>query len=189
MNNVCICIPARLDSSRLPSKLMMKCGEQTVIEKTVDECKKCKLVNEVFVLTDSDSIFSLLNKDDSIKVIKTYEECMNGTERISKHLHEIDDIYRIIVNIQGDEPYIDYRNIDYAIQKHMDNTDENVFYSTLHQRIHNINYLHCKSCITVEFSKTNNVIKIKLVIPITLEPCIDNDKGFPLSYKSGLIKK
>ena len=158
MNNVCICIPARFKSSRLPGKLTMKIGDITVIEKTFLEAKKSKLASKIFILTDHNNIFKLFENKNDVTVIMTDEKCKNGTERISTNLNKIDKKYDLIVNVQGDEPFIDYRNIDYAIEKHLENNCDNLFNTALHQKIEDIKYLESPSCLTVQFTKNNDVM-------------------------------
>ena len=86
-------------------------------------------------------------------------DCKNGTERISKYLNLIHEKYDLIVNIQADEPFIDEKNIDYAIEKHIENKDnKNIFYTTLHQKIDDNNYLNSPSCICVQFNNKNEVM-------------------------------
>ena len=135
MENICICIPARFKSSRLPGKLALKLGDITVIEKTFIEARKSTLASKIFILTDHNDIIDLFKNRDDVTVIMTDESCINGTERISTNLNKIDEKYNLIVNVQGDEPFIDYRNIDYAIKKHIENNYDNLFYTTLHQKI------------------------------------------------------
>lgn len=158
MENICICIPARFKSSRLPGKLALKLGDITVIEKTFIEARKSTLASKIFILTDHNDIIDLFKNRDDVTVIMTDESCINGTERISTNLNKIDEKYNLIVNVQGDEPFIDYRNIDYAIKKHIENNYDNLFYTTLHQKIEDIKYLESPSCLTVQFTRTNDVM-------------------------------
>jgi 3-deoxy-D-manno-octulosonate cytidylyltransferase len=158
MDNICICIPARFNSSRLPGKLTMKLDNITVIEKTFLEAKKSKIASKIFILTDNNNIKKIFENRDDVTVIMTDENCKNGTERISTNLNKIDQKFDLIVNVQGDEPFIDYRNIDHAIEKHLKNNCENLFYTTLHQKIEDVKYLESPSCLTVQFTRNNDVM-------------------------------
>ena len=158
MNNVCICVPARFKSTRLPGKLTMKLGDITVIEKTLIEASKSKLASKIYILTDHDEIKKLFETKNDITVIMTDENCKNGTDRISTNLDKINEEFNIIVNVQGDEPFIDYRNIDYAIEKHLENNCENLFNTTMHQKIEDVKYLESPSCLTVQYNKNNEVM-------------------------------
>ena len=62
------------------------------------------------MFTDSDIIKNEIK--DNTNVIITSNNYRNGCERISSNLHHISDKYKIIVNIQADEPFISPTNID-----------------------------------------------------------------------------
>ena len=157
MKNVCICIPCRFNSSRLPGKLTYKFGDEYTIVKTYLQAKKSKYASEIFLLIDDKKIYDIMIKYTD-KILYTDVNCKNGTERISKNLNLIPDIYDIIVNVQADEPFIDERNIDYAIERHLENNDKNNFYTTLHQKIDDNIYLNSPSCICVQFNNRNEVM-------------------------------
>lgn len=157
MDKVCICIPARYRSTRFDKKLLKNLGDIKVISKTVDAVKKCGL--QIYVLTDDEMIKNELNEDEQTITIMTDTDIKNGSERISKNLDKIDSKYEFIVNVQADEPYIDYRNIMYAIEKHFESlSDDKLFYTTLHQKVDDHVYLQQSACITVQFNKFNDVM-------------------------------
>lgn len=182
-----ICIPARYNSSRLPGKLLMKLGKKTCIQHTFEQCQKVTLVDHVFVLTDDIKIQShiqqiISNSDYPIKttIILTTVDCINGTERISKHLHLIDEKYSVIVNVQADEPLVDPRNIDHAINMNMklnDSSDANIFYTTLHQKLTDEKYIGSPSCVKVVINNENDVLLYsRAVIPSNKTHTIDVTK-------------
>lgn len=157
MENICIVIPARYKSSRLPEKLLLKIGDKTIIRRTYEQAKKSKLACEVFVTTDEEKIKEEIEKIGG-KVIMVKEECLNGTERVYKALKEINDKYKYIVNVQGDEPFIDPENIDYMIEKHMENKeDEKLGCTTLHFVL-NRNDIRDLSIGKMVMDKNNNVM-------------------------------
>ena len=158
MKNICICIPCRFNSSRLPGKLTYKFGKEYTIVKTYLQAKKSKYASEVYLLIDDKRIYDIMINYTN-NIIYTDINCKNGTERISKNLNLIPEKYDIIVNIQADEPFIDENNIDYAIEKHIENNDnKNIFYTTLHQKIDDNSYLNSPSCICVQFNNKNEVM-------------------------------
>lgn len=160
MAEICFCIPARYESSRLDKKLLLTFDDETCIKKTVGQVLKSKYANDnVYVLTDS----ALIQQEVSnlnCEVIMTPGEYCNGTERISKNLHLLPDKYRFIVNIQADEPYISPLNIDEAIVKHLDSADntQNIFYTTLHEENNSAEYLHSTASLKVVTDNRNNVV-------------------------------
>ena len=148
--NICFCIPARYQSTRLDKKLLLKFGSDTCIKKTVKQVLKSRYANNnnIYILTDS-----LLIKEEvselNCNVIMTTDSYSNGTERISKNLNYVPKKYNIIVNVQADEPFISPLNIDETISKHIENNDQNIFYTTLHEEDNSDEYLIysiAKSC-------------------------------------------
>jgi 3-deoxy-manno-octulosonate cytidylyltransferase (CMP-KDO synthetase) len=172
---VCVCIPARYNSQRLPGKLMYKFNNDlTTIELTYLQVKKCNYVNDIYILTDHIIIYDYMKNKYNANIILT-SNCINGTERISKYLHMIPDEYNIIVNIQADEPFIDYRNIDFAISKFSNDS----YYTTLHQKIDDLEYLKSTSCVKVMVNKNNDVLLYsRNIIPWNKDGKINNNINY-----------
>jgi 3-deoxy-manno-octulosonate cytidylyltransferase (CMP-KDO synthetase) len=105
MNKILCCIPARYNSTRLPGKPLLKINNKTIINLVYDKAKQTK-VDKIVVLTDDQRIYNeVISFNGNCFIIK--DECLNGTDRIIKYLNIIDNTkYNIIVNIQGDEPFI-----------------------------------------------------------------------------------
>jgi 3-deoxy-manno-octulosonate cytidylyltransferase (CMP-KDO synthetase) len=97
-------IPARYASTRFPAKLMQDLGGKTVILRTYEAAIATNLFDDVFVVTDSDIIFEEIvsNGGKSIKSIKEHE---SGSDRIAEAVQNLE--VDIVVNVQGDEPFID----------------------------------------------------------------------------------
>lgn len=153
---ICICIPARYNSSRLPGKLMYDICGKKVLQLTYEKSLECKYVDDVFIFTDNHIIYDFMETLGA-NVIMTDENCKNGSERLSKYLDKIPGKYDIIVNVQADEPFIDPRNVDYVIEKHIQD-DSDVFYTTLHQKLSNQEYISSSACLTVTVNKTGKVM-------------------------------
>lgn len=160
MDNIGLIIPARYKSKRLPNKLMIKILNIPVIEHTYNRVLQSKLIKKenIFIFTDSEIIKKHMDNICN-NVYITDENCKNGTERICKYIHLINYKFDIIVNIQADEPFIDPINIDSAIMYHLKNINtDKLFYTTLHQKILDNNYLNSQGCLTVQFKNNNDVI-------------------------------
>jgi len=100
------CIPARFNSTRLPGKPLLKINNKTIINHVYDKVKET-IVDHIVILTDDKRIYNEVKSFNGDCVI-VKEECLNGTERIIKYLHKIDHYsFNIIINVQGDEPFID----------------------------------------------------------------------------------
>jgi 3-deoxy-manno-octulosonate cytidylyltransferase (CMP-KDO synthetase) len=97
-------IPARYASTRFPAKLMQDLGGKTVILRTYEAAITTKLFDDVFVVTDSDIIFKEIVSNGG-KAIKSIKEHESGSDRIAEVVQNLD--VDIVVNVQGDEPFID----------------------------------------------------------------------------------
>ena len=102
-----ILIPARMGSSRLSGKPLIQLCGKTMIQRVYDECVKSGL--DTYVLTDSESIAALFEKNAVLMSLKDYdndtERYANGTERCSYAIrHKMFDQYDSFINVQGDMP-------------------------------------------------------------------------------------
>ena len=97
-------IPARYAATRFPVKLMQLLGDKTVIRHTYDNTVATGLFDDVIVVTDSEIIFNEIinNGGKAIMSIGVHE---SGTDRIAEAAKAIET--DIILNVQGDEPFID----------------------------------------------------------------------------------
>ena len=158
INNICFCIPARFNSTRLNKKLLLPLDDKSCIQHTISQIYKSKYFNNnIIIFTDSEMIKeNIINYN--CNVILTDGEYKNGSERISKNLNKIDEKYNIIVNIQADEPFISYINIDFCIDKHIENIKKDVFYTTLHETNNSEEYLKSTASLKVIVNKNNDVL-------------------------------
>lgn len=96
-------IPARYASTRFPAKLMQDLGGKTVITRTYQAAVTTGLFDDVFVVTDSDIIFDEIVSNGG-KAIMSIKEHESGSDRIAEAIENLD--VDIVVNVQGDEPFI-----------------------------------------------------------------------------------
>ena len=95
-------IPARLSSKRLPNKVLLQLGDKTILQRVYEQCIKVE-DTEVFIATDNQIIReSCLGFTDNI--IMTSDTHKSGTDRIIEASKDIENF--ILVNVQGDEPFI-----------------------------------------------------------------------------------
>ena len=106
-------IPARYASTRFPAKLMQDLGGKTVIVRTYEAALSTKLFDDVFVVTDSDIIFEEIVSNGG-KAIKSIKEHESGSDRIAEAVQNLD--VDIVVNVQGDEPFIDIDPLEKVIE-------------------------------------------------------------------------
>ena len=157
MSNIC-CIPARYQSTRLPGKPLLRINDKTIIELVYSQVKKCKYIDNIIVLTDSDKIKNEVESFGGNCQIIT-EDCLNGTERIVNYLKKDNNEYEYIVNVQGDEPFINPDSIDKCILNFKNNkSDPRLKCSTLHYKFKKNNYVFKRSCGKLVLDKYNNIL-------------------------------
>ncbi len=97
-------IPARYDATRFPGKLMKDLGGKPVIVRTYEAAKATNLFHDVFVVTDSDKIEKAI-QDIGGQVVRSKKEHSCGSDRIAEAIENMN--VDIVINVQGDEPFID----------------------------------------------------------------------------------
>lgn len=96
-------IPARYAATRFPFKLMQPLGTKTVIRHTYDHTVATGLFDDVWVVTDSDIIFQEITTHGG-KAMMSRREHESGSDRIAEAVEDMD--VDVIVNVQGDEPFV-----------------------------------------------------------------------------------
>ena len=107
-------IPARYASTRFPGKPLVKIGDKTMLQCVYAQAMLASRIDEVIVATDDDRIFDHV-KDFGGNVIMTDPNHQSGTDRCAEVARQIEG-YELIVNIQGDEPFIDPAQIDLVVE-------------------------------------------------------------------------
>lgn len=110
MKKTIIIIPARWGSTRLPAKPLVNILGKPMIQWVYEECKK-SLADDVYVATDDERIRTKVVAFGG-KCIMT-GECKTGTDRVIEAAKDLS--YDILINIQGDEPGISFRDINSLI--------------------------------------------------------------------------
>lgn len=103
-------IPARYGSTRFPGKPLAMIGSKTMIQRTCEQALKSSL-DAVVVATDDARIFDEVQGFGGHAVM-TRSDHRSGTDRCREALGLIGEDCDAVVNIQGDEPFIDPRQID-----------------------------------------------------------------------------
>ena len=106
-------IPARYGSSRFPGKPLIDLKGKTMIQRVYEGAKKSTLLSDVIVATDDQRIVDEVKRFGG-NVLLTKESHPSGTDRCGEIASQYTDI-DVIVNIQGDEPLVDYRQLDALI--------------------------------------------------------------------------
>jgi 3-deoxy-manno-octulosonate cytidylyltransferase (CMP-KDO synthetase) len=125
-------IPARYAASRFPGKLMKDLAGKPVILRTYEAAIRTGLFDEVYVVTDSDIIFSAITEAGG-NALMSLEEHACGSDRIAEAVAgmEVD----IIVNVQGDEPFTDRESLEGVLAVFRDDTLQEIDLASLMTRI------------------------------------------------------
>lgn len=116
-------IPARWGSSRFPGKPLVMIDGKSMIRRVYGQAKKSKLLNNVIVATDDKRIANEIINSGG-EAVMTSTKHKTGTDRINEVIKKIGNkAGEIIVNIQGDEPFINPKTIDLTIKELINNKD------------------------------------------------------------------
>lgn len=102
-------IPARYASTRFPGKPLAMLGDRSVIERVY--IRACQALDDVVVATDDSRIFDAV-KEFGGKVVMTSTEHRSGTDRCFEAYEKYGSYADVVINIQGDEPFIDPQQIE-----------------------------------------------------------------------------
>ena len=147
-----IIIPARLDSSRLPKKVLLDLKGKTVIQRVYEQCLKVKNVDGVYVATDSIEIKEVCETfTDNVIITKSTHK--SGTDRIGEAVSAID--CDIVINVQGDEPFIEPSLIE-ALVNSFSNSE--ISMSSAMSKINNVKDLQNTNVVKVVTDLHNNAL-------------------------------
>ena len=155
-------IPARYASTRFPAKLMQDLGGKTVILRTYEAAINTQLFDDVFVVTDSDLIYDEIVSHGG-KAIKSIKEHESGSDRIAEAIENLD--VDIVINVQGDEPFIDAEPLAKVIEVFKNDLDKKVDLASLMREITNADDI-------------NNPNNVKVVV---------DQNGFALYFSRSVI--
>lgn len=144
-------IPARFASTRLMGKPLANIGGKPMIQHTYEGASKSKLLNKIIIAVDDSKVADVC-KSFGAAVMMTPKDVQTGSDRIAivaKEFPRAD----IIVNIQGDEPFIKGMMIDQAIEPLL--FDHSVHVSTLAKKIFSVEELISTSIPKVVFDYEN----------------------------------
>ncbi|MBN2104675.1 3-deoxy-manno-octulosonate cytidylyltransferase [bacterium] len=129
-------IPARYQSSRLPGKSLALIGTRPMIQWVYEQASKAACLSKIFVATDDSRIENAVRKFGG-NVVMTSHTCQSGTDRVAEAVRDMEA--DIVINIQGDEPFIHPKEVDLAADILIH--DSNAVMSTLVKRISHVEEL------------------------------------------------
>lgn len=143
-------IPARYASTRFPGKLLAEFLGKTIIQHVYERAEQSEMLADLIVATDDERILETVT-DFGGNAVMTSPEHKSGTDRIAEVARKIDA--DIVVNIQGDEPLIEPKAIDAAVEPLLE--DETIVMSTLASEISNDNELANPNVVKVVLDNDN----------------------------------
>ena len=150
-------IPARVESKRFHGKLLEKLSGVPVIIRTYQSAIRANLFDDVFVVTHNNQIIDLI-KSINGKYLKSSSNHESGTDRIAEVA--IDLKHDIIVNLQGDEPFIDRLSIEELLNGF---NDKKVQMASLMRDFKDKNELNDSNNVKVIIDKDNYAINFSRV--------------------------
>lgn len=125
-NKIYVIIPARLNSTRLPNKLLLKLQGKSILQRVYEKALKLKNADSVFIAGDNRLLAEETEKFSG-SYIATSENCKSGSDRIAQASEKLKLAENdIIINLQGDEPFVNIHVLDQVIDwvKHNFHFDE-----------------------------------------------------------------
>ena len=156
-------IPARLNSTRLEKKLIKNLDGIPVIVRTYQNICSTKLFDEVVVVTDSDEIINVLKEFD-IKFLKSKEDHNTGTDRIAEFSKKFKS--DIIINVQGDEPFVLKEDLSKIINKFKNDIENKINVISLMTKLISVEEINNPNNVKVVVDKNNNSLMFsRSIIP------------------------
>ncbi len=143
-------IPARYDSTRLPGKALAMIGDKPMVQLVFEQASKSGMLTDVVIATDDRRIEQAMLQQN-IPVLMTSPDHRSGTERCNEALAAANKAYDYVINIQGDEPFIDPAQIDTLAAL----CDGNAEIVTLLSQLHDAEELHNPNVVKVVRDKEN----------------------------------
>lgn len=146
-------IPARYAATRFPAKLMQTLGSKSVIRHTYENTLSTGLFDDVIVVTDSEIIFKEIesNGGRAIMSTKTHE---SGSDRIAEAAESLE--VDIIVNVQGDEPFVKKAPLEKLIDVFHGEKGANVQVASLMQVLKEEKFINDPNYVKVAVDKNMN---------------------------------
>lgn len=116
-------IPARFASTRFPGKVLCDIKGKTMLQRVYEQAKKSGSLSKVIVAADDQRIYDHVLSFGG-DVVMTAVHHPSGTDRCWEALQQLKERYQYVINIQGDEPFIDPVQIDELTATLIDNTTE-----------------------------------------------------------------
>lgn len=146
-----VVIPARLDSTRLPNKVLLDLYGKTVVQRVYEQCLKAKNIDAVYIATDSEEV-KVSCKSFTDNIIMTDETHQSGTDRIAQAVQKIE--CDVVINVQGDEPFIE----PLLIEKLANSFNDDIKMVSVMHKIKKVENLKNSNVVKVTIDKNSNAL-------------------------------
>lgn len=147
-------IPARFASTRFPGKPLIEIAGKTMIQRVYEQCKKSNMLSDVIVATDDDRIYNHVCEFGG-KAIMTAHHHQSGTDRCAEAVRLSNINADVVINIQGDEPFISPLQIDLLANCFKERSTQ---IATLIKKIKNQEDLKSPTVMKVVFNNNNEAL-------------------------------
>ena len=147
-------IPARFASTRFPGKPLTEILGKSMIRRVFEQASRCQFLEEVVVATDDERISDHVSSFGG-NVVMTSPDHRSGTERCYEASAKLDGHFDVVINIQGDEPFIDPHQIEQLAACFK---QQEIRIATLVKRIINHEDLENPNVVKVTFDKNMKAI-------------------------------
>ena len=156
-------IPARYAATRFPAKLMQLLGNKSVIRHTYDNTLATALFDEVYVVTDSEVIYQEIVSNGG-KAVMSKGQHESGSDRIAEAVVDMD--IDIVVNVQGDEPFVQREPLEKLLHVFKGEGGESVQVASLMQELKEQQFIEDPNYVKVAVDRNNNALMFsRSVIP------------------------
>ena len=186
-------IPSRYQSSRFPGKSLATILGKSMIQRVYEQAEKCKLLSAVFVATDDDKIFERVMAFGG--KVRMTDEYNSGTERCNVLFQDLKKEFDLIINIQGDEPFINPEQIS-QVTRLLEH--EKTAITTLAKQITTVEELLDENIVKVVLDKNNFALNFSR-LPMPQPKSFDAEEWFVLNkfykhigiygYKAKVLKE
>lgn len=166
---ICVAIPARYDSFRLPGKPLLKINKKEILLRTYEGVKKVFKDEDIYVFTDRQLVKKKLSKK-IFNIIVSKKKFTNGTERIAASLKKIKKKYKAILIIACDNSFVKKTSILKVIKVfNKIKRNNNYIGATIHKKNNVTKFFKDKSVAKIVLNKSNDVMYIsRSAIPYKL---------------------
>ena len=177
-------IPARYNSSRLPGKPLKKILGKSMIRRVYEQAEQSEL-EKIIVATDDKRIVDEVLSFNG-EVMMTSSEHISGTDRCLEVAQKVANVNDVIINIQGDEPFIESEQINQLIEAF---NDKEIGIVTLCKRIEKADILVNNSKPKVKFDGNKKAISFDRVINSPFEDGVFYKHIGIYAYRFNVLEK